>query len=410
MTAMTTRRGLALAAACAAVCASFAAEAQTFERPPSYAPAAALGRAAKGANYTVLNPVTSDGFLRHYTVRISLGDFSVEGDQLMAARIRELNALNALSGTSGPQEFGQGVAKAATGPVVFAGNLIRNPVGTTENTVSGIGQFFGGIGAGLNNIGKSRENAVESLTGEAKQKRLLAAHLGVDPYTDFQPLSARLDELSGAAAIGGLAVSGALMAVPGAAGIAASNVSTASTLGELATDYSSAQLMDMNRAKLAALGVDASVANSLFANSFYTPLDVTAMVEAARTTGATAGLGPMLSRAATANDRATAYFIRKRMELTAGQRNWAGAMVGYLGDESLRFPLVRTGAGSVIGAYPIDILSWTPETAKIIEGMTETANAAAAKSKTLAITGTATPLARRNLVSRGWTLRERARF
>ena len=410
MTAMTIRRGLALTAVCAALFAGAAAEAQTFERPPSYAPATALGKAAKGPNYTVLNPITSDGFLRHYTVRTSLGDISVEGDQLMAARIREFDALNALSKTSGPQEFGEGVAKAAAGPVVFAGNLIRNPVGTTENTVNGIGQFFGGIGSGLNNMGKSRENAVESLTGEAKQKRLLAAHLGVDPYTDFLPLEARLDELSGAAAIGGLAVSGAFMVVPGAAGVAVSNVSTANTLGALATDYSSAQLMDMNRAKLAALGVDASVANSLFANSFYTPIDVTAMVESARATGATANLGSMLSRAATANDRATAYFIRKRMELTAGQRNWAGPMVGYLGDESLRFPLVRTGAGNVIGAYPIDILSWTPETAKIIEGMTATANGAAAKSKTLAITGTATPLARRNLASHGWTLRERARF
>jgi hypothetical protein len=410
MTAMITRRSLGLMVACGMLLAAGAARAQTFDRPPSYSAAAALGKSARGANYTVLSPVTSDGFLRHYAIRTSFGDFEVEGDQLMAARILELNALEALSRTSGPQEFGQGVANTAVGPVVFAGNLIRNPVGTTQNTVTGIGQFFGGIGSGLNNVGKSRENAVESLSGQARQQRILAAQLRVDPFTDFQPLAARLGELSGASAVGGLAVAGAFMVVPGAAGIAVSNVSTANTLGGLATDYSSAQLMDRNRAALAALGVDGSVADSLFANAFYTPLDVTAIVEAARAIGATVSLGPMLSRAASATDRATAYFIRKRMELTAAQSRAKGPMVGYIGAESLRFPLVRTGAGDALGAYPIDILSWTPETAKIIDGLTSVATSAAAKSKALAITGTATPLAKRNLASRGWKLRERASF
>ena len=103
--------------------------------------------------------------------------------------------------------------------MIFAGSLIAHPVDTTQNTVAGIGQLFGGIGSGLNNMGKSRDDAVASLSGEAKQKRLIATGLGVDPYTDFKPLADRLDELAGAAAVGNLAVSGAFMAVPGAAGV-----------------------------------------------------------------------------------------------------------------------------------------------------------------------------------------------
>lgn len=410
MKALFTRRGAGLAAACVVLFGCGPALAEEFERPPSYAPATALGRAWKGDNYTVLSPITSDGFLRHYRTRTAFGEFETTGDQLMAARIRELNALQALAGTSSAQEFGAGVAKAATGPLAFAGNLIRNPVGTTQSTVNGVGQFVGSIGSGIKNMGESRDSAVESLTGQARQKRLLAARLGVDPYTDFMPLEAKLNELAGASAIGGLAVSGAFLVVPGAAGIALSNVSTADTVGALATDYTSAQLMDMNRTKLASLGVDASTANSLFANPFYTPVDVTAMTRAAEKIGATANLGSMLARAATANDRATAYFIRKRMELTAGQTGFTGPMVGYLGVESLRFPLVRTGAGAVVGAYPVDILSWTPDTAKIIDGLAAVASSAAANAKTLAITGTATPLARRSLAARGWKLRERASF
>ena len=63
-----------LAGALALVAATAATEGQ-FEPPPSYSPAAALGPAWKGASYRVSSPVTSDGFLRHYTVRTGQGDF-----------------------------------------------------------------------------------------------------------------------------------------------------------------------------------------------------------------------------------------------------------------------------------------------------------------------------------------------
>ena len=145
-------------------------------------------------------------------------------------------------------------------------------------------------------MGKSRDDAVASLSGEAKQKRLIATGLGVDPYTDFKPLADRLDELAGAAAVGNLAVSGAFMAVPGAAGVVVSNTSTAGTLNGMVSDYSSAQLMDINRDKLARLGVDGATANRLFANPNYTPVDVTAMVDALTSIGAVRDLPAMVAR------------------------------------------------------------------------------------------------------------------
>ena len=401
-----TRRAAAAAIVCAAL--TTGALAAEFESPPSFRPAA-LGSAWRGPNYIVEAPVTSDGFLRHYRIRTNAGLIGVIGDQLVAARIGELRALQALSTTNDVQQFGQSVARTAMGPVVFAGNLIRNPLGTTEGAVKGVGNVVSGIGSGINNMGQSRDSALASVSGQAREQRVLAAKLGVDPYSDFPPLAARLNELSGAGAVGSLAVSGAFIAVPGVAGLAVSNVSGANTLGALATDYSSAQLMDMNRAKLGALGVDPAVANALFANPNYTPLDTTVMAQAAARIGAAENLGAMISRASTANDRADAYFIRKRMELTAAQVRATGPATAYLGAESLRFPLVKTGSG-VLAAYPIDILSWTPETASIIDGLTAQAKAAGGSSRVFAITGTATPLARRNLAAAGWTVKERASF
>jgi hypothetical protein len=387
-----------------------AAAAGQFEEPPSYSPASALGQAWKGSNYTVISPVSSDGMLRHYTMRTRWGEFEATGDQLMAARVKELNALHALDETNAPKSFGQAAAKAGLGPVIFAGSLIAHPVDTTQNTVAGIGQLFGGIGSGLNNMGKSRDDAVASLSGEAKQKRLIATGLGVDPYTDFKPLADRLDELAGAAAVGNLAVSGAFMAVPGAAGVVVSNTSTAGTLNGMVSDYSSAQLMDINRDKLTRLGVDGATANSLLANPHYTPVDVTAMVDALSSIGPVRDLPAMVGEAAAADSRPTAFFVRRRIELTAAWRRRHGPIAAFAGADSVRFPLAETADGAIVGVYPIDILSWTPETARTLDAMTAEAQRSGAASKTLVITGTATPLAKSRLAALGWTVQERAKF
>lgn len=394
------------AMAMAAAMTASVATAGPFEQPPSTSPAAALGSAWSGANYKVLSPVSSDGLMRHYTLRTSFGDFEVAGDGLMAARIRELNALHALDETNAPEKFGEAAVKAGLGPVTFAGAMIAHPVDTTQNTFAGIGQFLGGVGSGLSNIGKSRDDAVANLTGEAKQKRLIAAQLGVDPYTDFKPLATKLDELAGAAAAGNLAVSGAFLAVPGAAGLAISNTSTAGTLQGMAADYSAAQLMDMNRDKLARLGVDRAIADRLFANPNYTPVDATAITEALASLAGVKNLDAMIDRAAAADSRATAYFIRGRIEMTAAWQRRRKTIVAFAHDDDPRFPVCLTAGGGAAGVYPIDSLSWTPETARNFEQM----SSVAAGRKTLVISGLATPLAKSNLSALGFTVEERARL
>jgi hypothetical protein len=397
------------AAALLALTAGFAA-AQGYERPPSYTPAAALGAAARGPNYVVLSPVESDGALRRYNVRTRYGDFKTTGDQLMRARIKELNALDALEKTNAAQKFGEAAVKAGLSPVIFAGNLIAHPVDTTQNTIAGVGQLVNGVESGFNNMGKSRDGAVASLSGASKQKREIATGLGVDPYTDFKPLSDKLDKLAGAAAVGNLAVAGAFIMTPGAAGLLAANTSNASTLTGMVNDYSAAQLMDINRAKLGKLGVGSATADRLFANPNYTPLDVTAMTDALSSLGPVTNLDAMVARAASAETRDSAYFIRRRIELTAAyqQRNKSIVGVTRLGD--LMYPLCLTEGGGIVGVYPIDSLSWTEQTAAMFDAMKAQADAdGAAGPKALVITGAATPLARKNLAARGWQVTENAK-
>ncbi len=386
------------------------AAAGQFEQTPSYDPTAILSGASAGSNYLVMSPVSSDGMLRHYTLRTRWGDFETIGDELMAARIKELNALHALDETNTTKSFGQAVVKEVAAPAVFAGHMIVHPVDTTQNTVAGVGQLVGGIRSGFNNMGKSRDDTVADLTGQTKEKRLIATGLGVDPYTDFQPLAYRLNELAGAAAAGHLVVSGAMSAVPGAAGLIVSNTSTVGGFSEAINDYSDAQLMDMNRDKLARLGVDGATADSLFVNRDYTPVDATAMVEALTSLNGVADIGPMVALAARAGSRATAYFVRRRIELTAAWQRRNKSIVAFVDNDSVMFPLAQTTSGGIVGIYPIDILSWTPGTAQTIDAMTAAAQSGGATGKTLVITGAATPLARRNLAARGWKVEERAKL
>ncbi len=356
-----------------------------------------------------MSPVSTDGMLRHYRLRTRWGEFETIGDQLMAARVKKLNALHALDGTDTEKSFGQGVLKAGMAPVVFAGHMIVHPVDTTENTAAGVGQFVGDIHSRFNNMGKSRDDTVASLTGEAREKRLIATGLGVDAYTDFQPLAYRLNELAGAAAAGHLAVSVGMMAAPGAAGLAVSNASTAGSLSDTTRDFSDAQLMDMNRDKLARLGVSGATADSLFANRNYTPGDVTAMVEALTSLNGVSNLGPTVAGAAGA--------AAARLPVSSAAE-WSSPPLGSAATTrssrssatSVMFPLAQTTSGGIVGVYPIDVLSWTPGTAQTIDAMTAAAQKDGATSKTLIITGAATPLAKARISARGWTLEERAKL
>ena len=77
-----------------------------------------------------------------------------------------------------------------------------------------------GIGTMVDRIPRTwpisaRRRAIRSRSaGVTDHKRKLAAKMGVDPYTDFPPLDARLSRLAEAAAAGGLTVSVAMLAVP----------------------------------------------------------------------------------------------------------------------------------------------------------------------------------------------------
>jgi hypothetical protein len=387
-----------------------AAIAQATETPPSFNAAQISGVRRIGANYTIQNPVRSDGLLRIYHLTTPYGEVTVQGDEMLRMRLNELNALTLLEKVSSSDSFGKALAEAGLSPVIFTGRLLSNPVNTVKDTLAGVGGFFGRVSSGIANAGKTPDDAVSSVLGVTEHRRQLAAAYGVDPYTDFPPLNAKLEQLSQAAALGGLAVTGALFAIPGAAGFIVSNLSTAYKLNdigldELARNYTASQILDLNRSRLAAMGVGPDLNARLLANRNYTPIDMAAMVAALDSMKGVKDREAYVACAAAVQSRAIAYVMRRQAELMADDYRLHGgyarfvALVGY--------PYVITRDGRVVTLAPIDALSWTSETAAGFGSVTtERKRISPTARGELRITGQATVLAKRRLQAEGWTVRE----
>lgn len=404
---MTFRAIVVSLAAIGAALSTSADAAEKFERPRTFPANLIPGISAAGQNYTIASPVMSDGFMRIYTVKTPYGDFQVIGDALMRARQYELAALRELDQVTNSEAFNRALAEAGLSPIKFAGQLIVNPLGTVGNTLSGIGSLFGQLGSSAHNAGKVQSDPIADLTGASRRKRELAVRLGVDPYSDFPPLQDKLTQLSQAAATGGLLVSGALMAIPGVGGLIVSNASTSANLTNLARDSTPAQLLDIGRQKLAAMGVDATLAEVFLTNRNYTPLDAAVIVTSLEAIPVS-GRDVFIARAASVNRRDAAFFMRRQAELLAEYHEKTGAITGFvpLGG----FPFTLTMAG-VMGFLPLDALSWTENTSRAMRDITDSMKRLGRAGKAeLRITGQATPLARQQLRALGWTVVDNARI
>ena len=401
--------GLRFLAFMIAFVAATLAVASDVEQFTAWSPEQILGQRAKGENYLVEGPVVGDGFLHNFRLKTEYGILNIRGRRQLENRLKELAALRALRDKSQVASFGTGLANAAVSPFRFAGKLITAPAQTVEETFSGVGEWFSRINSGINNAGKDPDGLISSAFGVSKGKRELAFSLGVDPYTDFKPLADRLADLAGASAVGEFAVSVALMQVPGAAGVAATGVSTASNVSTIVRDKTAAQLRDINRAQLHKLGIDKKIAEQFLDNLLYTPSDQTALVSDITRLAHVRGLDAYVARLATAPNRDIATFQRQRAEHLAIYDARVSRLAEFVMVKG--FPFNRTVSGRLVGVFPLDEFAWTDPSAKLVQSVTEELRRRGAfHDAEFRITGMITPLARHRLATYGWKPVGRVRY
>jgi hypothetical protein len=389
--------------------------AQSFEQPPTFVIEKIRGFWPSGDNYSINNPVMSDGLLRIYTISTPYGEFTVHGDQMLRLRVNELAALYELEKIANSESYGKALLDAGLSPLKYTGRLIADPKKTVGDTFSGIGTMFGRISSDLSNIGKTPGDPISGLLGVTDQRRKIATKVKVDPYTDFPPLDAKLSRLAEASAAGGLTVSAAMMAVPlTKVGILISNYPTASTIegvriDELARDQTASQIFDLNRQKLHDMGADNDLVEALLVNRNYTPVDMAVLVAALDNLIGVEDRTVFLQRAAQIDTRSLAYFMRRHAEMLNNHQSRGAAFERFVSLGGYPFNVTRDGR--ILGVMPIDALSWTETIADVFRTCAADAHQFSATGRVeLRITGTATRLAKRELKALGWRVVENSRF
>ena len=361
-----------------------------------------LGKSAVGANYTVEPIVRSDGVMRIFDVDTPYGKFAFDGVEFTKLRLHELDAVAAIEKMSQTDAFGQAFGRAALGPIKFSSDLITKPADTVERSLSGIGNMFDRIGAGLSNTRADRDNLVESLLGVSDTQRELAVSLDVDPYTDFPPLAQRLKEMANIMAGGGLPVRAGLSLVPGGIGIAVSSVATVSSAKDTLRDKTAAQVIAEARATLLSLGIPNENVSRLVANRNYTPADLLIMARALKRLNAD-NTTAFVDHVAGAGSRNVAFYHRRRAQILAARSNELGVIVSFvtLGGQ----PINLASNGNVVAAFTVDDIAWTEvQQRTFVAATAEIQRVRAGAVPVLATTGAVTPMAAAEIGQRGWKI------
>jgi len=361
-----------------------------------------LGKAATGTNYTVNPIVRSDGVMRIFDVDTPYGNFAFDGIEFAKLRIHELNAIAAIEKMSQSEEFGKAFGRAALGPIKFGADLITNPAGTVERSLSGIGNMFDRVGAGLSNNRADRDGFVDSLIGVSDTQRELAVDLDVDPYTDFPPLAQKLKEMAGVMASGGLPIKAGLSFVPGGIGIAISSVATVSDARDTLRSKTAAQVIAETRATLLGLGIPDESISRLVENRNYTPADLLIMALALKKLNAE-NTTAFVDHVAGAGTRNLAFYHRRRAQILAARSNELGGIVSFVtfGGQ----PINITRNGNVVAAFTVDDIAWTDvQQRTFIAATAEIQRMKPGTTPVLATTGAVTPMAAAEIGQRGWKI------
>ena len=359
-----------------------------------------------GPNYTIKETVKSDGLINIYEVETQYGLLKAESTALLLKRVAELRALSKIEELKGTDVYLKAAKGAALGPVKTAEGLVTDPVGTASGVVSGIGNFFGKVSDSVTSSDPHKDKALNAIAGQSAFKREYAYQFGIDPYTNFEPLQKALNDLAWTAAVGGLTVKAAMMAVPGAAGVAVGYSGTAETMKNLVRDKTPAELEKINRESLRAMRVDDGLTDHFLSGTSYSPREKTFLVGALASMTGVSDRSIFIRLATMDCEESVAVFMRVRAQLMDLYQEKTHSVARFVSADGV--PLMLTKTGVIIGVFPLDYVGWTVGFGRKVTGVSNAIDVMPGiRGKELWVTGTIDPMARRVLESKGWKLEDK---
>ncbi len=360
----------------------------------------------KGDVHQVRPEAVNDGYVTTYTLDTEWGALDAVSDYRLLVRIQETRALKMLDDMSRAGVFGDALVNGALAPVETVVDLVTDPVETVSDAAEGVGAWFGNVANALTSDDPHQEGAVSAAVGWAGAKRAFAVELGVDPYTDWEPLQDALASVGRAAFAGGItakvamgkAAEGTALSTP----ILALNLTDTSR--QMLIDNPPERLAETHRADLAELGVSEQAIAPFLENYHYSPMEKLQLVEALKRMEGAEGLEAYVTHATGAPDKRVARFMQQRAEMMARfhQEISPTSLVALR-----QTPLQRTQDDRLVGVFPLDYVPWTADLEVIVRTMSEDIDQMSdVAGKEMWFEGLVSPETRKALEAHDWVVKE----
>lgn len=381
----------------------------------------AQARLLIGPLHKVAEPVRVEEHLGRFVIESKFGKFSVQGANMLAVRVSELQAIDELQKVEKGSAFTDALSKSAGGVARFAGSAVTDPGKTVENIGKGVGAVFGRLGhmarSGADYVGDSASDLVapgakpkpgaapsaepappsfvSDPLGYNAARREWAKKLNVDPYTSNPVLRSLLDDASSATFAGNFAVSLTLGAIAAPLQIA---YGFDDDVRQSVWNRSPIDLEKENQGKLLALGVPERTVRDLLRNTWFTPTLQTALVARLAVLGRIDGLESVVRTAVAIQGEARARFLLESLAMLALHHEQDGRMARILMSDLV--PAGATADGSIVVAAATDYGVRIEDAAAIAQRLGR-----ASGSRILLIAGNLGRQLRQDLEMAGWTVK-----
>ncbi|HET6897620.1 MAG TPA: hypothetical protein VFK70_04705 [Vicinamibacteria bacterium] len=419
-----TRPTAVLGAAAGLLAAIALYAAADFESAPTFKASELLPPAAlKGPHFKVEEAVTLEGLHRRYRITSDYGAFDALGDQLLATRLKEVEALARLADTSEAEVALKAVGGALGGAAKGAAHAVANPAETVAGVPGGVSKMFGRVGRSAKRTAEKGKEAVKddddkaspspgapsksagaaaadatgdvakSALGVSAGRRRWAKDLGVDPYTSNPVLGAALDKVGQIDAAGRFATK----LVPGVGAL-----SMVASVNSLVYSKSPEELLKYNEDHLKAMGASLEQSKALRLNKNIRLGLQTRIVAALDALAGVADRPAFLERAATVTTETGAIYYATSAEMLA-RFHATSPLARLVPTQAAAVALTKDGR--LVHLVPADYVAWTQPVAQAVGVAVQRAKEDFASARPeVWITGGASARTRSELSTRSWKL------
>ena len=377
-----------------------------------FAPAPLL----KGPLHTVAEPVSLQGFLGRFVIESKFGNFTVAGVNMLAVRVNELPAIEALQEVQKSRAFQDSLVRAASAPVQLMQSAVTNPLGTVENVGQGLGSVLGRVGflarSGAQSVVDSTGSASPAIAGLPpapagetmpsaftgdpfgynKARRDWARQLNIDPYTSNPVLRPLLDNASAASFAGSFAINTAISAVSMGANLV---VGFDTDVRDAVWNQPAVDLARQNESRLLAMGVSGRTTRDFLRNRWFTPSLQTALVIALTKLGNVSGVESVIQVASQVQGETRVRFLVESVRMLGKFQEKEAPLVKLRMSEMV--PIGIEKDGTLVVAAAVDYVYWDKTAAEFAQR-----KALKGKRRVLLVAGIASDRAKQEFESAGW--------